>query len=128
MHRGTGIVPAQISVIIPTLDAEPVLPACLAALIEGLAAGLIRELIITDGGSRDATQAIAEAAGAVFVCRPGLARRAAAPGGDAGAGQLAAGPTCRQVTCSRAGPRRLAIIWPDLAGRRISGCGSGRAG
>lgn len=70
MHRGTGIVPAQISVIIPTLDAEPVLPACLAALIEGLSAGLIRELIITDGGSRDATQAIAEAAGAVFVVGP----------------------------------------------------------
>ncbi|MBV1926290.1 MAG: glycosyltransferase, partial [Rhodobacteraceae bacterium] len=44
---------AEISVIIPTLNAERVLPACLESLIEGLGAGLIRELIVTDGGSTD---------------------------------------------------------------------------
>ncbi len=59
--------PAAISVVIPTLNAETALPACLSALIEGVEAGLIRELVISDGGSRDATVEIAEAAGAELV-------------------------------------------------------------
>ncbi len=58
---------APISVIIPTLNAERSLPGCLAALMEGLDAGLIRELIVTDGGSTDATGAIAQAWGAQVV-------------------------------------------------------------
>lgn len=74
--------PAEISVIVPTLNAEAHLPACLETLMEGLAAGLIRELILTDGGSTDATLAIAEAAGAVPVfgdpSRGGQLRRGAA--------------------------------------------------
>lgn len=61
---------APISIVIPTLNAEAALPACLAALGEGLAAGLIRELVVTDGGSTDATLRIAEAAGAVVVTGP----------------------------------------------------------
>ena len=61
---------APISVIIPTLNAEAALPASLAALGEGLAAGLIRELIISDGGSTDGTLALAEAAGAKCVTGP----------------------------------------------------------
>lgn len=75
--------PAPLSVVIPTLNAAPDLPETLAALGEGLAAGLIRELVISDGGSSDATEALAEAAGAVWVCGPAgrggqLARGAAA--------------------------------------------------
>lgn len=62
--------PAEISIIIPTLNAEEHLPACLAALMEGLSAGLIRELIVTDGGSTDATCHIADAAGAVIATGP----------------------------------------------------------
>ena len=58
---------APISVIIPTLDAAEPLPACLAALMEGLDAGLVRELIVSDGGSADATGAIAQAWGAVVL-------------------------------------------------------------
>lgn len=61
---------APISVIIPTLNAADTLPDCLAALGEGLAAGLIRELIIADGGSEDQTLAIAEAAGAEIATGP----------------------------------------------------------
>lgn len=61
---------AGLSVVIPTLNAGGSLPACLQALFEGLEAGLIRELVITDGGSDDATLAIAEAAGAVVVTGP----------------------------------------------------------
>lgn len=59
--------PAEISVVIPTLDAAGDLPDCLAALVEGLTGGLIRELVISDGGSQDATAGIAQAAGAVVV-------------------------------------------------------------
>ncbi|PHR00109.1 MAG: glycosyl transferase, partial [Sulfitobacter sp.] len=55
---------APISVVIPTLNAEAGLSNCLTALMEGLDAGLIRELIVTDGGSQDATLALAEAWGA----------------------------------------------------------------
>ncbi|MFW2543826.1 TIGR04283 family arsenosugar biosynthesis glycosyltransferase [Primorskyibacter sp. 2E107] len=78
---------APISIIIPTLDAEQALPACLGALGEGLSAGVIRELILSDGGSTDGTLAIAASAGAEVVrggaSRGGqLARGAAAAGGD----------------------------------------------
>ena len=59
--------PAPISVIIPTLNAEAVLPRCLESLMEGLEAGLIRELVISDGGSTDATGALAQAWGAEVV-------------------------------------------------------------
>ncbi len=72
---------AEISVIVPTLNAERTLPACLSALIEGVMAGLIHELIVTDGGSTDATLAIARDAGANLVSGPasrgGQLRRAA---------------------------------------------------
>ena len=61
---------APLSVIIPTLNAGEALPACLTALMEGLEAGLIRELIISDGGSEDATNALAEAWGAEVLTGP----------------------------------------------------------
>ncbi len=64
---------APVSVIIPTLDAAAALPPTLGALGEGLQAGLIRELIVADGGSTDATRAVAEQAGALWV--PGAAGR-----------------------------------------------------
>lgn len=56
--------PAPISVVIPTLNAAKGLPDCLAALMEGLSEGLIHELVISDGGSEDATLELAEEAGA----------------------------------------------------------------
>lgn len=61
---------APISVIIPTLNAEAALPACLGSLGEALSEGLLRELVVTDGGSEDATLKIAESAGAVIVTGP----------------------------------------------------------
>lgn len=61
---------APITVIIPTLNAEQSLPASLAALAEGLSEGLIRDLIISDGGSTDTTHFIAQAAGADLVVGP----------------------------------------------------------
>lgn len=62
--------PAELSVIIPTLNAQDDLPDCLSALMEGVTAGLIRELIISDGGSTDATTEIAESVGALLVTGP----------------------------------------------------------
>ncbi|WP_299370772.1 TIGR04283 family arsenosugar biosynthesis glycosyltransferase [uncultured Tateyamaria sp.] len=62
--------PAPISVIVPTLNAAPQLQACLAALMEGVEAGLIAELIVTDGGSTDETRVLAEAWGANFCEGP----------------------------------------------------------
>lgn len=61
---------APISVIIPTLNAEAGLTQCLTSLMEGLDAGLIRELIVSDGGSQDATLALAQAWGAEIVTGP----------------------------------------------------------
>ena len=61
---------AKLSVIIPTLNAETGLMRGLSTLAEGLSAGLIRELVISDGGSEDATLAIAEEAGAELVTGP----------------------------------------------------------
>ena len=58
---------APISVVIPTLNAATALPGCAAALIEGLDAGLIREVVISDGGSSDATLNVAESIGAEVV-------------------------------------------------------------
>jgi len=58
---------APVSIIIPTLNAGEDLPAALSALAEGLDAGLIRELIVSDGGSDDDTVEFSEAAGAILV-------------------------------------------------------------
>ena len=77
----------MISVIIPTLNAE----RCWRRRCRRCAAavdGLVREVIVVDGGSSDATAAIADQAGATFVWRSGGrgyqlmagARRAPFPG------------------------------------------------
>lgn len=75
---------APISVIIPTLNAEAALPMALGALGEGLSEGVIRELIVSDGGSSDGTVALAQSAGAVVI------EGAASRGGQLRAGCAAA--------------------------------------
>lgn len=59
--------PAPLSVIVPTLNAAGDLPLCLESLLPGLEAGLIREVIVVDGGSADVTRAIAGSAGADVI-------------------------------------------------------------
>lgn len=61
---------APLTVVIPTLNSAQSLPGCVAPLYEGIFAGLIRELIVTDGGSQDATVKIAESLGARLVIGP----------------------------------------------------------
>jgi glycosyltransferase involved in cell wall biosynthesis len=53
----------MLSVVIATHDSERALLATLAALVAGAAAGLVREVIVADADSRDATAAIADGAG-----------------------------------------------------------------
>jgi rSAM/selenodomain-associated transferase 2 len=50
---------APISIVIPTLNAMPRLADCLAALVAGLGAGLIRDVVVVDAGSGDQSAAIA---------------------------------------------------------------------
>jgi hypothetical protein len=52
-----------LSVIIPTLNSERVLVPTLASLVSAAAAGTVRDVIIADGGSRDATCEVADLAG-----------------------------------------------------------------
>ena len=78
---------APLSIIIPVLNAQGALPLALAALIEGVEAGVIRELVVSDGGSVDASCGLAEEAGAVVLRGPAgrggqMARGAAAAGGS----------------------------------------------
>ncbi len=58
---------AKISIIVPTLNAAPALRHSLPPLAEFRVLDLVCEVIFVDGGSQDATAAIAEAAGAVLV-------------------------------------------------------------
>jgi hypothetical protein len=57
----------MLSVIIPTANSERVLVPTLAALVAGATAGLITEVLIADGGSRDDTAAVADLAGCNFL-------------------------------------------------------------
>ncbi|MBX9589033.1 MAG: TIGR04283 family arsenosugar biosynthesis glycosyltransferase [Hyphomonadaceae bacterium] len=61
----------MISVIIPTLNAQSGLAATLTALVPATVAGIVREVIIVDGGSTDRTELIADQAGAQFLARSG---------------------------------------------------------
>jgi glycosyltransferase involved in cell wall biosynthesis len=53
----------MITAILPTLNAERIIVPTLAALVPGAADGLLRQVIVADGGSSDATLAIADQSG-----------------------------------------------------------------
>ena len=57
----------MISVVIATLDCEFALARTLAALVPGAIDGLVSEAIVADGGSRDGTAIVADAAGCTFI-------------------------------------------------------------
>lgn len=57
----------MISVVVPTLNAESGLAACLAALVPATVDGLVREVIIVDGGSSDRTLNVVDQSGATLV-------------------------------------------------------------
>ncbi|PLS23584.1 TIGR04283 family arsenosugar biosynthesis glycosyltransferase [Neptunicoccus cionae] len=57
---------APITVIIPTLNSAHTLGPTLASLFDGVAAGLVHQVIFADGGSTDGTDHIAEETGVDF--------------------------------------------------------------
>lgn len=59
--------PAPLSIVIPALNAAETLGPTLSALVPGAVAGLVREVIVVDGGSTDGTARIADAAGARVI-------------------------------------------------------------
>lgn len=70
----------MLSVVIPALNAEATLPRTFDCLIPAAVRGLVREVIVSDGGSNDGTIKLADAVGAQIV----LGKRGRGP-------QLAAG-------------------------------------
>lgn len=69
----------MITVVVPTLNAERGLAASLTSLVTAAVEGLVREVIVVDGGSTDRTLAIADQAGATIVAsEPGRGRQLAA--------------------------------------------------
>ena len=126
----------MITVVIPTLNAAAHLPHTLAPLVQGAADGLIKHVIIADGGSQDDTIAIAEAAGCdVVTSPPGRAKQlragaaaakanwllfmhadtALAPGWTAEAQRFMSQPQARK----RAAAFRLAFDDDSRAARRV---------
>jgi len=68
----------MLSVVIATDESERALVPTLAALVPGATAGLVREVILADAGSRDATAEIADVAGCrMLVSAAPLAARMA---------------------------------------------------
>jgi rSAM/selenodomain-associated transferase 2 len=59
--------PAEISVIIPTLNVGENISVLLSQLVGGVLSGLVKEVILADGGSTDDIQTIAEETGAQLV-------------------------------------------------------------
>lgn len=134
---------APVSVILPTLNAAAALPRTLGALGEGLSAGLIREVVLSDGGSTDATARIAAEAGARMVSgapsRGGQLRR----GAEAASGDWllvlhadsVLGPGWAQAVLShladrpeRAGHFRLVFDAPGVAPALVAGWANLRSG
>jgi len=58
---------SAISIIIPTLNADTRLGACLDALVTPMLDGLVKEVVVVDGGSSDETLVIADGFGATII-------------------------------------------------------------
>ena len=81
--------PAALSVIIPTLNSAATLGPTLACVHEAVEIGLLKELILADGGSSDGIEALADDVGAQLVrTAPGRGSQMAAGGAAARGGWL----------------------------------------
>ncbi|MEM1163179.1 MAG: TIGR04283 family arsenosugar biosynthesis glycosyltransferase [Pseudomonadota bacterium] len=77
---------APITVIIPTLNVADRIGPCLGAVGEALFSGLLRDVILADGGSTDAIADIADGTGATLVAAPKGRGSQLAAGADAAQG------------------------------------------
>jgi len=135
---------APLSVVIPALNSAADLPATLRALEEGKAAGLLREAVIADGGSDDATATVVASLGARVVTAPRgrgpqLIAGAAATTGEwllflhadsrlpPGWSEHAAAFMAEPANRERAAAFRLALDDPDPRARRIERLAGWRA-
>lgn len=126
----------MLSIVIPTLHAASTLPATLGSLAEAAWSGLDPEIVVADGGSADATVAMARAGGARVIAAPRgrgsqLAAGAAAARGDwllflhadtrlaPGWAMLARQFSTHPINNSRAAWFRLALDDDSAAARRI---------
>jgi len=67
-----SVMAAPVSIVIPTLNAASKIAPTLACLVAGVNAGIVRELIIVDGGSHDDIARIAADVGArLIISEPG---------------------------------------------------------
>ncbi len=73
----------MISVIVPTMNSEADLPHTLSALVSAAAEGVVREVIVVDGGSSDHTERVADAAGCEWRQLSGARSERLAAGADA---------------------------------------------
>ncbi len=70
---------APLSIVIPTLNSVGPLGPTVSSLAEGIASGLIRELVLSDGGSCDGIEATAKSIGAnLAISERGRGRQLAA--------------------------------------------------
>ncbi|HUO21840.1 MAG TPA: glycosyltransferase [Caulobacteraceae bacterium] len=116
----------MISVVIATLDHERVIGQTLAALVPAAVDGVVRQVIVADGGSADATLDIAKDSGAdvLELSGPAEARIAAAAAKARGDWLLildpAIEPTPGWEAAARAhlakGPDRVAWMAPGKGG------------
>ena len=107
--RPAGGTQRMLSVIIATLDSERVLVPALAALVPGATAGLVSEVLMADGGSRDDTAEVADIAGCNFMIGRGPAGTAAQGGRGCGARALAVVPAAGRHPRSVVGCRGRAF-------------------
>ncbi len=119
----------MLSIVIPTLNSERTLGATVEALVPGALSGLVRQLVISDGGSSDATLAIADAVGAEVVTGTAGRGLQLARGGQAARGRwllflhadtvLAPGWTDKTRQFIEAGDGRAACFRYRLDDRRL---------
>jgi len=134
----------RLSVILPALNAAETIDGTLAALAEGHRAGLLREVLVVDGGSRDDTAARAARGGARVLNAPRGRGAQLAAGAAAAQGawllflhadtRLTAGWSAhvaayleRPGTRRRAAAFRFALDDPAPAARRIESLARWRA-
>jgi rSAM/selenodomain-associated transferase 2 len=119
----------MLSIVIPTLNSERTLGATVEALVPGALSGLVSQLVISDGGSSDATLAIADAVGAEVVTGTAGRGLQLARGGQAARGRwllflhadtvLAPGWTDKTRHFIEAGEARAACFRYRLDDRRL---------